>query len=203
MGTFSFEKAPIPPIVNHSWQKAPSYSYYNRSISLPIRRLTLHETRIRFWQTLSGLLPPDLFWPGWSDHWCPKTPAIGSGFSRWSSSRITPFSIHLISQLFKDKLSRALPWRDGATSTSSEEGSFCCLSFLVWSFRGSSSRLYSFPDPAQTVLSEERSAWAFYPGREAFYLSLGPTNIMWNMWVYKYLDLFISTYFKQVLLTIC
>jgi len=48
MGTFSFEKAPIPQIVNHSWQKAPNYSYYNRSISLPIRRLTLHETRIRF-----------------------------------------------------------------------------------------------------------------------------------------------------------
>ena len=48
MGTFSFEKAPIPQIVNHSWQKAPSYSYYNRSISLSIRRLTLHGTRIRF-----------------------------------------------------------------------------------------------------------------------------------------------------------
>jgi len=61
MGTFSFEKAPIPLIVNHSWQIAPSYSYYDRFTSVPIRRLTLYETRIRFYQTLSGLLPPDLF----------------------------------------------------------------------------------------------------------------------------------------------
>ena len=61
MGTSSFEKAPIPLFVNHSWQIAPSYSYYDRFTSVPIRRLTLYETRIRFYQTLSGLLPPDLF----------------------------------------------------------------------------------------------------------------------------------------------
>jgi len=61
MGTFSFEKAPIPLSVNHSWQIAPNYSYYDRLTSVPIRRLTLHETRIRFCQTLSGLIPPDLF----------------------------------------------------------------------------------------------------------------------------------------------
>ena len=61
MGTFSFEKAPIPLFVNRSRQTAPSYSYYNRSTSVPIRGLTLCETRIRFCRTLSGRLPPDLF----------------------------------------------------------------------------------------------------------------------------------------------
>ena len=203
MGTSSFEKAPIPLSVNRSQQTAPSYSYYDRSTSVPIRRLTLYETRIRFYQTLSGLLPPDLFWPGWSDRQSPKTRLIGSGCSRWSSSRMAPYCIHLESQLFKERFSRTVPWRDGATSTSSEEGSFCRLSFPVWSFRGGSSRFCSFPDPAQIVLSEERSTWAFYPGREAFYLSLGRTNIMWNMSDYKYLDLFISTEYKQELLTIC
>lgn len=57
MGTFSFEKAPIPLFVNRSWQIAPSYSYFDRFTSGSIRRLALNETRIRFCQTLSGLLP--------------------------------------------------------------------------------------------------------------------------------------------------
>ncbi len=48
MGTYSFEKAPIPLSVNRSWQKEPSYSYYNRFTSASIRGLTLYETRIRF-----------------------------------------------------------------------------------------------------------------------------------------------------------
>jgi hypothetical protein len=61
MGTFPLEKAPIPLSVNRSRQIAPSYSYYDRFTSVPIRGLTLYETRIRFYQTLSGLLPPDLF----------------------------------------------------------------------------------------------------------------------------------------------
>lgn len=64
MGTSSFEKAPIPLYVNHSWQIAPSYSYYDRFTSVTIRRLTLYETRIRFGQTLSGMLPPDLICSG-------------------------------------------------------------------------------------------------------------------------------------------
>ena len=57
MGTFSFEKAPIPLFVNRSRQIAPSYSYYGCFNSGSIRRLALNETRIRFCQTLSGLLP--------------------------------------------------------------------------------------------------------------------------------------------------
>jgi hypothetical protein len=56
MGTFSLEKAPIPLLANRSLQTAPSYSYYDRFTSVPIRGLTLYETRIRFVQTLSGLL---------------------------------------------------------------------------------------------------------------------------------------------------
>jgi hypothetical protein len=61
MGTFSLEKAPIPLLANRSLQTAPSYSYYDRFTSVPIRGLTLCETRIHFLQTLSGMNSQDLF----------------------------------------------------------------------------------------------------------------------------------------------
>jgi hypothetical protein len=58
---FREEKAPIPLFVNRSRQTAPSYSYYDRSISSATRGLPLYETRICFRQTFSSLLSPDLF----------------------------------------------------------------------------------------------------------------------------------------------
>jgi hypothetical protein len=53
--------APIPLFAYRSRQKAPSCSYYNRSISVVTLRLPLYETRICFCQALSSLLSPDLF----------------------------------------------------------------------------------------------------------------------------------------------
>ena len=57
MGTFPLEKAPIPLFVNRSQQIAPSYSYYDRPISLAGRSLPLYETRACFSQALTSPFP--------------------------------------------------------------------------------------------------------------------------------------------------
>ena len=186
MGTFSLEKVPIPLFNNHSYETAPSYSLYGLSHRQD-PKTPLRETVTHFIQAITPVIPKPL--PGsWS---CWFSPEGGlqpdrklAGFR--PEGRSSP---HFFFQAIKSKIGSFEPsfkmLEQPALYLSVISS---CLAFLGWPFRGSASRLYSFPGPV-SFRSFRRETGLNFLTRGSNLLSLAWWNkYHWSFWTGQVLN---------------
>ena len=106
-----------------------------------------------------------------------EDPAVGSGHSRWLSSRAAPCLFPLVSQLFKDGSFRNRPRRDGATRFSS--GEVFLAACLSWVDRSEAVPHGSvlFLIRTRPFLPKQDQPGLFNPGEKPFISHLVETNI--------------------------